>query len=435
MKNWLEISRDDVPSDRIVDYGPKQFLKIPIAKYLEMQDISPIPSQIALINAVNNPAYRFVVAALSRRQGKTFIANVIAQLVSLVPNCNVLIIAPNYALSQISFELQRKMVKEFGIELVRDNLKDKVLELGNGSTVRMGSVGQVDSCVGRSYDLIVFDEAALSDGMDAFNVALRPTLDRPGSKAIFISTPRGRTNWFSTLFHRGFSSEHSEWISLRAPWQANPRMTEADVEEARRIMSRAQFKQEYEADFSQFEGQIWNFDREANCYDLSDLDTSKMEMIAGLDFGARDPTAFVVIAYDYEEDVYYALAEYKKAMRHIAKHAEALTPIIEKYDIEMIYADAAALQTRLDLANEHDITTIAAKKSRVDGINCVAAIIDNDRLKVDPKCVELLAALDSYRWDPNPNLVTEKPIHDKYSHMADALRYALYSFNTSTGTV
>jgi hypothetical protein len=28
----------------------------------------------------------------------------------------------------------------------------------------MGSINQVDSVVGRSYDLIIFDEAALTDG-------------------------------------------------------------------------------------------------------------------------------------------------------------------------------------------------------------------------------------------------------------------------------
>ena len=96
--------------------------------------------------------------------------------------------SPNYSLSQISFDLQRNLIKHFDLEVVKDNAKDKVIELSNGSTVRMGSVNQVDSCVGRSYDLIIFDEAALADGRDAFNVALRPTLDKDNSKAIFIST-------------------------------------------------------------------------------------------------------------------------------------------------------------------------------------------------------------------------------------------------------
>ena len=113
--------------------------------------------------------------------------------------------SPNYSLSQISFDLQRQLIKHFELEVTRDNAKDKVIELSNGSTIRMGSVNQVDSVVGRSYDFIIFDEAALVDGRDAFNVALRPTLDKENSKALFISTPRGRNNWFAEFWHRGFS--------------------------------------------------------------------------------------------------------------------------------------------------------------------------------------------------------------------------------------
>ncbi len=101
---------------------------------------------------------------------------------------------------QSAFDLQRNLIKHSDLEVTKDNAKDKVIEISNGFTVRMGSVNQVDSCVGRSYDLIIFDEAALADGKDAFNVALRPTLDKDNSKAIFISTPRGRNHWFSEFF-------------------------------------------------------------------------------------------------------------------------------------------------------------------------------------------------------------------------------------------
>ena len=72
--------------------------------------------------------------------------------------------SPNYSLSTISFELQRKLINTFELEIVRDNLKDRIIELANGSTIRMGSISQVDSCVGRSYNLILFDEAACADG-------------------------------------------------------------------------------------------------------------------------------------------------------------------------------------------------------------------------------------------------------------------------------
>ena len=118
----LKISRPDVDSTALTEFPlADRFIKLPIENYLKLLGVwdSMNGPQVALINAINNPKYRFVCAALARRLGKTYIANIIAQLVSLVPGCNVLIISPNYNLSSISFELQRKFIRHFDLEIER----------------------------------------------------------------------------------------------------------------------------------------------------------------------------------------------------------------------------------------------------------------------------------------------------------------------------
>ena len=397
----VEISRKDIVPDEIVELQSEaRFLKLPISPYLDLLNVKPLPSQVAIINAINNPKYRFVSAAVSRRQGKTYKANIIGQLVSLVPGSNILIMSPNYSLSQISFDLQRNLIKHFDLEVTKDNAKDKVIEISNGSTVRMGSINQVDSCVGRSYDLIIFDEAALADGKDAFNVALRPTLDKDNSKAIFISTPRGRNNWFSEFYHRGYSDEFPEWCSIRATYRDNPRMSETDIAEARKSMSEAEFRQEYEADFNTYEGQIWKFDFENQVKDFSNFDTSRMDVFAGLDVGYKDPTAMCVIAYDWDTEQYYLVDEYFDAERTTEQHATQIQSLIDRWDIDYIYIDSAAQQTRYDFAQNYGISTINAKKSVLDGIGHVSGIIDNNYLFVDQQAKESLSCLDAYQWDP-----------------------------------
>ena len=431
----LEISRDDVIGTQLMEYSTEErFIKLPVKGYLDLLNIDPIPSQIAVINAINNPKYRFVSGAVSRRQGKTYIANVIGQLTVLVPGRNVLLMSPNYSLSQISFDLQRGLIKHFGLEVTKDNAKDRVIELSNESTIRMGSINQVDSVVGRSYDLIIFDEAALTDGKEAFNVALRPTLDKANSKALFISTPRGRNNWFAEFFYRGFNDEYKDWISIRATYHENPRHSETDIEEARRSMSTAEFGQEYLADFNTYEGQIWNFNYEKCVIALDQFKAEGMDVFAGLDVGYKDPTAFCVLAYDWDSQSYYLLDEYLESEKTTEHHAEEIQKLIDKYDIDYIYIDSAAQQTRFDLAQNYDISTINAKKSVLDGIGHVATIVDNDSLFVNQDCEHSLACLDQYQWDPNPNLLREKPKHNQFSHMADAIRYAMYSFETAQVT-
>lgn len=437
----LTISRPDISSTEITNFPiDKRFIKLPIESYLKLLPaIDPITlekstswqqingPQIALINAINNPKYRFVCAALARRLGKTYIANIIAQLIVLIPGSNVLIMSPNFNLSSISFELQRKLVNTFDLEVLRDNAKDRVLELENGSTVRVGSISTVDSCVGRSYDLILFDEAALGkDAEEAFNVSLRPTLDKPSAKAIFISTPRGKNNFFSRFYQRGFSKEYPQWASITATYHENARMKESDVEEARRSMSKAFFEQEYLASFSTFEGQIYQGYLPEYTHDFEH--TNGIEYIAGIDVGYKDPTGFIVLAYNSETGIFHVVDDYVVAGVTTETHAKAFQKFIDQYGIESIFIDSAAAQTASDLGYTYNIATIKAKKQVNDGIAYVQTLVEQGRLHVSPHCTHTLAMLDQYRWKVDAASGIEKPEHDEHSHIADAIRYALYTF-------
>lgn len=434
----LVISRQGISGEDITEIPAKdRFIKLPVVAYLKLLPVFTPEGkrsnawdeinrpQIALINALNDPRYRFISAALARRLGKTFISNVVGQLVMLVPGSNVLIMSPNFSLSSISFELQRSFIKSFDLEVERDNLKDKVIELTNGSTVRMGSLSTVDSVVGRSYDLIIFDEAALgADGEMAFERSLRPTLDRSGSKAIFISTPRGKNNWFSKYYERGFSDAYPEWCSIHADWTENSRMKVSDVEEAKRTMTKAMFEQEYMANFNTYEGQIFSLEEENICdYVRRDGD----EVIAGLDPGYKDPTAFIVIIYSTMDDTYHIVDEYLESESVTATHVEHFRELIDKWGIETIFIDAAAAQFAADLAYTYDIASIKAKKDVLPGIAFVQSLIERGRLRVAPHCVKTLVALDQYQWDQRETLTKEKPVHT-HSHIPDAIRYALYTF-------
>ena len=64
-------------------FDDDRFIKLPIESYLELLGVTPNTSQTALINAVSNPKYRFVCAAVARRQGKTYISNIILPILNL----------------------------------------------------------------------------------------------------------------------------------------------------------------------------------------------------------------------------------------------------------------------------------------------------------------------------------------------------------------
>ena len=275
-------------------------------------------------------------------------------------------------------------------------------------------------------DLIIFDECALNnDGMDAFNIQLRPTLDKPESKAIFISTPRGK-NWFHEFYQRGWSDDpkFKRWAAIRSTYKDNPRASIEDVADAKASMSTAEFAQEFEADFIALEGQVYNLNKE-NIIEI-DLETLVIyDTIAGVDLGFRDPTAMVTVVTDGYN--FYVVDEFLENENTTAGYAEKIQKQIDDHNIDFIYIDSAAQQTKFDLAMDYDISTTNAKKSVLDGIGYVASIIDHDRLFIDKKCKHTIDMIDNYRWDAKEGLLKERPLHDRYSHIADALRYALYT--------
>jgi hypothetical protein len=440
----MKISRDFINTKEIVDYGlEKRFFSFPVENLLQLDDITPhgpiVPNepQIGIINALNHPDIRFVTACVSRRVGKSFIAYTLGFLKALEPNSKVLIVCPNYSLTKIGWSQINDLIRNFGIETLRKNAKDNEIELSNGTLIKMASASQADSAVGRSYDLIIFDEAAISPvGGDAFSIQLRPTLDKPNSKALFISTPRGN-NWFYDFYMRGYSEEVSQsaWCSIHGTYRDNPRATESDIEEARQNNTSAFFRQEYEADFATFEGQIYEeFTIEKNTFDDLELynrlmDNEEYESILGIDVGFRDPTAMVAIKYDEDTDTYYIMEEYEEASTVTSVHAAVIREFEERYDPYYIFVDSAAAQFRADLAVDYDISSAAARKSVADGLGHIATLVASGRIKVWHQCSGVIGMFLNYRWDPKPNLIKETPLHDAFSHLADAVRYGIYSHN------
>lgn len=433
-------SRDYINCDEILDFPlDKRFFAFDVNAFIQEMKadngspIIPNRPQIAIINAINDPRHRFVVACVSRRVGKSFISFALAFLKSLEPNNKILVVAPNYSLAEIGWSEIKKYIKQFGLQTLKENAKDREILLSNNTLIKLASAERADSAVGRSYDLIIFDEAALSDkGGDAFQIQLRPTLDKPNSKAIFISTPRG-SNYFKTFFEQGKSTDPAlaNWVAIHGTWRDNPRASPEDIEQARITNSDAYFRQEYEADFSVFEGRIYEaFDRSKHVQDLSemDFDDPRFEAIMGIDQGYNDPTASVVIKYDLEEDKFYIVSEYERKEKTTRIHAEKFQQEIDDWDIDMVFCDSAAAQFRADLAYEYEIASMPSKKSVNDGINYLAALVEQDKIIVSNDCPLIREMFINYRWDPKEGLLKERPLHNQYSHLADAVRYAIYSY-------
>lgn len=407
------------------------FFKLPIHKLVEklpakFNFTKFNPSQQAMLDGLEQ--HRFWVHISARRTGKSIAAAVLALGKLLEPNQQVIVVAPNYDLSSIIWDYVKDIIESLQIETKKLNVKDRVIQLINGSTLRLMSANNRGSLIGRAANLLIIDEAAIIENSEYFDRDLRPALSTfPDSRAVFISTPRGKENYLYKYYQRGQNEEDKDWGSATFPWYVNPALQLADIEEAKKIMTEAIFRQEYFCDWLVFEGQIYKI-KEEHLVDLTGK--SYQFAIAGLDMGFRDETAFAVIGGDGYGN-YAILDEYVAKEGTTSTHASFIKELIDKWKVEQVYIDSSAQQTKADLAYDYDIFCSNAIKSVNDGIASLQSLVEGGKLVFDKNNArQTYHSMASYKWNVNTNKPT--PVHDEHSHSCDAVRYAIYTYQKSS---
>lgn len=403
----------------------KKFFKLPIDKLLSKLPTEVVfnESQQAMIDGLEEN--RFWVHIAARRTGKSYGAAILAFAKLLEPNQQVMVVAPNFSLSSIIWDYVTDLIKKLGIETEQYNQKDKIVKLINGSIFRLLSANNRDSLVGRAANLLIIDEAAIIQKDEYFVRDLRPALSTfKDSRCLWISTPRGKGNYLYEYYNRGQDPDYDNWGSATFTWRSNPLLSESDVDEAKRSMTKALYLQEYECEWTTTEDQIYQGLEEEKHIDIYS-DKSFTEVIAGLDVGYRDDNVFVVIGVDGKGS-YYIIDEYVSRESTTSELANVVREKIDQWDIESIYIDSAAQQVKADFAYEHDIPTINAIKSVNDGIAFIQNLIENDKLNFDiDNAMYTWKAINAYQWNNKTDI--PKPVHDWASHPCDAVRYAIYT--------
>jgi phage terminase large subunit-like protein len=146
---------------------------------------------------------------------------------------------------------------------------------------------------GRKYARVVIDEAGIIPTerlRRQWTEAIRPTLTDLKGGAWFCSTPKG-ANYFKTLYDQATAPGWARW---QLPTVSNPFMDPTEVDEARRGLPNAVFRQEYLAEFVTDFGAVF---KAATYYDPAELPGDGYREATGCDFAytskAGDWTVFL----------------------------------------------------------------------------------------------------------------------------------------------
>jgi len=230
-------------------------------------------------------------------------------------------------------------------------------------------------------------------------------------RLICLSTPYGKRGFF----HDAWAAGGDDWLRIETPASGIPRIAAAFLEQERRALGEAWFRQEYCCSFEALEGLVYpDF---ARCVAAAVPAALSGRRVGGLDFGFRNPFAAVWGTLDHD-GVLWLTGEHYVRGQPLSYHAARLPRDV------MWYADPAGAGDRAELlcAGFKVRQGVNAVRS---GIAAVTARVENGGLRIQAgRCPNLLAEAQLYRYDDSREGGTETPLN-VYNHALDALRYLI----------
>lgn len=195
---------------------------------------------------------RFRVAACGRRFGKTRLGAALC-LKTAAAGGRAWWVAPTYPMAQVGWRLIQRLAQQIPGAEIRQS--ERLVILPTGGEIQVKSADNPDALRGEGLDFLVMDECAFIRE-EAWTEALRPALSDRKGRAMFISTPKGRT-WFWRLWQRCLDDYDHEWQGWQLPTAANPYIDPAEIEAARLGLPERVFRQEYLAEFIEDGGGVF----------------------------------------------------------------------------------------------------------------------------------------------------------------------------------
>lgn len=370
--------------------------------------------------------HRFRVVNCGRQFGKTTLAIEEMKGMALSKECTIVYIAPT--IQQARDIAWATMKKEFENIIVKSkeapSLEMEVrTKRGGISTIKLRGWEAIETLRGQQFDFMVIDEVASMRNfwMNWQEVLLPTLLIRKGS-VLFISTPKG-FNHFYDLYN--LESDDKDFKSFHFTSYDNPYADNEELERQKEKSTEDRFAQEYLADFRKTEGLVYKeFSRTRDIFDEHVEIPEQKKVIAGVDWGYRNPAAILKIVVT-KDDEYYITEEWYKTLQT----TEQIVQKVKSFKPHEVYADPAE-QDRIYALVEENLNVREVSKDIIPGVDRVRELFKQGRIHIKNDCKNLIWELESYHYpdgktDRNQNELPDK----KDDHLMDALRYALYSVN------
>jgi len=379
---------------------------------------------------------RFRVLVAGRRFGKSYLSCIELLRGAIErPGETFFYAAPTYRMAKdIAWKVLKKLVPKAWIK--SKNETDLKIELVNGSTIELKGTENAMALRGRSLAGVVLDEAAFMSS-DVWFEVIRPALADKQGWALFISTPDGTASWFYDLWCY-CENDDPDWSRWQFTTIEGDNVPPEEIEAARAQLDARTFRQEFEASFENLSGLVAISFADDNI-DKIVQDLPVLPLLIGLDFNVEFMAGVCAVKKGDELWVFDEII-----LTGGATTWDFCEVVQQKFGVERriitcpdptggARKTAGVGQTDHSILRKSGFTVSSPRapwkiRDKINAVNM--GLLDaagNRRIRINPKCKELIKSLRTLTYAPNTGLPNKNLGVD---HAFDALGYmCLQVFN------
>jgi len=317
--------------------------------------------------------------------------------------------------------------------IANQNNQEMKIRLINGSLIQIVGSDKYDALMGTNPTGCIFSEYSLQNP-NAWQY-VRPILDNPENKgwAVFVFTPRG-TNHAKEEYDKGMANK--DWFVQKLTVDDTHVLKKEDIERLRTVeqVSEDMIQQEYYCSFTLgIQGSYFAKYIEECVQDgrIGNVPHDKHGRVnTAWDLGYGDSTS--IIWFQIVNNEVHIIDFYENHGKELSHYAKILTDKPYLYDRHFMPHDV----NKHELGTGLSVREVGAslglqffvlqtlRVSHEESIECCRGVFPRIWINSKP-CQHLIKALENYRceYDENRQMYKPRPVHDKWSHAADAFRY------------
>lgn len=383
---------------------------------VNVKGIKLTESQRLIYNAANDDEHKYVMANISRQQGKTTVIMLLCIKWLTQKNQEIIYFTPTYALAKRIYGKIAKMLPQNFI--AKANASDLIIESITGSQLRFFSGEAAQSARGSNCTKLVIDEAAYIkqeiDGQDFYYNIVLPLTKVHCDKIVMISTPKSTFGFFFDLCMQALSGERNDMIYIKRTIYDDSLISPEEIEELKKNYPPMAWKAEFECSFITDALSVFpDYDK---CFDIDEYNKGKCW--CGIDpSSVGEDNTIVTFVNDKNEIKQYkiegSLDEKYSKIAHLINAYAPIATYMESNSIGEVMANEVKKQL---LRKSNFYTFGTTNETKKNYISLIAVNIANRTIHFERGNKLLYSELSTFTYKltktGNITYAAQEPFHD-----------------------